>query len=250
MKRLVPFVAVFAATATAAIAHVTLQVAPLAVAAEPTPPVAPAAPAATAATAVASPAPVPGTGVRTWRIDPAKSSIVIQVFKDGVAARFAHDHVVAARQFAGTVSGDPADPTTARVEVTAQTASFVNDEPALRQQFNLPLEVSDSDRATIDKSMKGDEVLDVARFPTVSFRSTSVDRAADGALTLRGKLTLHGVTRAVSMPLSVKTDGGVIDGRASFRLKTSDYDMPPYSAMLGAVKCKDEIVLHLHLVAG
>jgi len=241
MNRFVSAVGVLAATT--AVAHVTLQASPLVVAAEP------------GTTTVAQvPAAAPSAGApaaaHTWRIDPAKSSVVIQVFKDGIAARFAHDHVVAAKQFAGTISGDPADPTTARVEVTAQTASFVNDEPALRQQFKLPLEVSEGDRATIEKSMKGDEVLDVARFPTVSFRSTGVDRAADGALTLRGNLTLHGVTRAVAMPLSVKVDGAMIDGRATFRLKTSDYGMPPYSAMLGAVKCKDEVALHLHLVAG
>jgi polyisoprenoid-binding protein YceI len=201
-----------------------------------------------AAPAPAAPAaPAPDATTRTWRIDPARSSVVIQVFKDGVAARFAHDHVVAAHQFAGTITGVAGDPTTARVEVTAQTASFVNDEPALRAQFKLPLEVSEGDRKTIEASMKGPEVLDVAHFPTVSFRSTSVERSG-GALTLKGALTLHGVTRTVAMPLDVKVDGDVVDGRASFRVKTSDYGMPPYAALFGAVKCKDEIALHLHLV--
>jgi polyisoprenoid-binding protein YceI len=211
------------------------------------PPLVPPPPAASPSAAPAPPPAPSSATATTWRIDPARSSIVIQVFKDGVAARFAHDHVVAARQFAGTITGVPGDPTSARVEVTAQTASFVNDEPALRTKFKLPLEVSDGDRKTIEDSMKGPEVLDVARFPTVSFRSTGVERAGAGFV-LKGALTLHGVTRPVSMPLEVKTVGDAIDGSASFRLKTSDYGMPPYSAMFGAVKCKDEIVLHLHLV--
>ena len=227
--------------ATGALAHVVLAPSAAVPAAEP-------APQAPSPPSPPSSSPSTPASTRTWRVDPKRSSVVIQVFKDGIAARFAHDHVVAAKQFTGTIVGDPADPASARVEVTAQTASFVNDEAALRTQFKLPLEVSDGDRAVIEASMKGDEVLDVARFPTVSFRSTAVARGADGALSLSGALTLHGVTRTVAMPLTVSVDGGVIDGRASFRLRTSEYGIPPYSAMLGAVKCKDEIALHLHLV--
>lgn len=207
-----------------------------------TPPAA-AAPAAPAATPAVTPA-----GPRTFAIDSKASSIVIQVFKDGAAAALAHDHVVEARDFAGTITADPADPTSATVEVTAQTASFFNDETKMRKKYGLEGEISEKDRKAVEENMKSKDQLDVAGHPTVKFTSTSVKKAADGKLTLAGKVTLHGVTKDVSMPFDAKVDGNNVDGKASFRLKTSDYGIKPYSALLGAVKNKDEVVLHLHLV--
>ena len=194
--------------------------------------------------AVTPPAPV---GKRTFAIDTKKSSIVIQVFKDGAAAALAHDHVVDVRDFSGSIVADAADPASATVEVTAKTASFFNDESKLRKKFGLDGEMSEKDRKSIEDNMKSTEQLDVAGFPTVKFVSSSVSK--DGArLKLNGKVTLHGVTKDVSMPLEAKVEGDTVTGTATFRLKTSDYGIKPYSALLGAVKNKDEIVLHLHLV--
>lgn len=193
--------------------------------------------------------PAPAAAVkRTFAIDKAKSSIVIQVFKDGAAAALAHDHVVDVKDFAGSIVTDGADAASASVEVTAQTASFINDDAKLRKKFGLDSEISEKDRKAVEENMKSKEQLDTAGFATVKFVSTSVKKGADGKLTLAGKLTLHGVTKDVTMPLDAKVTGDDVDGSASFRLKTSDYGIKPYSALLGAVKNKDEIVLHLNLV--
>lgn len=187
-------------------------------------------------------------GKRTFTVDVKKSSIVIQVFKDGAAAALAHDHVVDAKDFAGTIVADAADLATASVEVTAKTASFVNDESALRKKFGLDGEMSDKDKKTVEENMKSAEQLDIASFPTVKFASTSVSKGADGKLTLKGKLTLHGVTKEVSMPFEAKVEGNDVSGAATYRMKTSDFGIKPYSALLGAVRNKDGIVLNLKLV--
>src|SRR5438034_932064 len=46
----------------------------------------------------------------SFTIEPGQSALVVQVFKDGVAARLAHDHVVQARAFSGSVAYDPQKP--------------------------------------------------------------------------------------------------------------------------------------------
>src|SRR4029434_2839520 len=46
----------------------------------------------------------------TFTVDPGQSALVVQVFKDGVAARLAHDHVVEARALSGTVAYIPPKP--------------------------------------------------------------------------------------------------------------------------------------------
>jgi len=56
----------------------------------------------------------------SFKVDPAQSSLVLQLFKDGVAARLGHDHVVHARVFSGTVVYDPRRPEASSVQVAVE----------------------------------------------------------------------------------------------------------------------------------
>lgn len=204
----------------------------------------------TAASPDAGPAvaePPPPEGPRTFILDAKKTQLVIQVFKDGAAAAFAHDHTVHATELSGEVVADPAHPESSRVSVTVQTKSLVNDDPQVRRQFGLDPAVPEKDRRAIDESMKGRDQLDVGRYPTISFVSTAVEKAGDN-IQLTGDFTLHGVTRAIKLPIQVALDGDSLVGDGKVRLKQSDWGITPYSAFLGAVKNKDEIVLNVHLV--
>ena len=98
--------------------------------------------------------------------------------------------------------------------------------------------------------MKGDDQLDVEHFPRIRFESTKVAKGADGSLVVTGRFTLHGQTRTVQLPVTVEErDDGSLRGRGTLRLKVSDYGITPYRAFLGAVKVKDEVRLHLDLIA-
>lgn len=196
--------------------------------------------------AVAEPWPPP-EGPRAFVLDAKKTQLVIQVFKDGAAAAFAHDHTVHATELSGEVVADPAHPEKSRVSVTVQTKSLVNDDPQVRRQFGLDPAVPEKDRRAVEESMKGRDQLDVGRYPTISFVSTAVEKAGDN-IQLTGDFTLHGVTRPIKLPIQVTLDGDSLVGEGKVRLKQSDWGITPYSAFLGAVKNKDEIVLNVHLV--
>ena len=60
---------------------------------------------------------------------------------------------------------------------------------------------------------------------------------------------MHGVTKAISLPVEATVKGQTIDARGSVKLKTSDFGIEPYSALLGAVRNQDGIILHVHLFA-
>ncbi len=49
-----------------------------------------------------------------------------------------------------------------------------------------------------DEHLLSGEILDAARYPTMTFRSTRIERKADGSLDVHGDLTIHGVTRPVT----------------------------------------------------
>lgn len=212
----------------------------------PTPPPAPAAADAGPAPVVAPPEVPPGP--RTFTVDPKQSQFVIQVFKDGAAAAFAHDHTVHAVDVVGEVVADAANPAASKVNITVQTKSLVNDDPQMRKQFGLDPSVPEKDRISVNDSMKAEEQLWVSKYPTITFTSTSVEKTGEGKITLVGDFTLRGQTKKLKLPVTVKIDGNNLKADGKVRFKTSDWGMKPYSAFLGAVKNKDEVVLNVHLV--
>jgi len=61
-----------------------------------------------------------------------------------------------------------------------------------------------------DAQLRGSDWLDVTKYPTISFKSTKVVPGADGAFSATGDLTIHGVTKSVTLAgttLGVTTDG-------------------------------------------
>ena len=46
-----------------------------------------------------------------------------------------------------------------------------------------------------DKHLKSDAFFDVAKYPTITFKSTKVEKSADGTLKITGDLTIRGVTK-------------------------------------------------------
>jgi len=185
----------------------------------------------------------------SFKVDPAQSSLVVQLFKDGVAARLGHDHVVHAREFSGTVAYDPRNPEASSIRVAVEVGSLIADDPGTRRKFGLAGEPSASDRAEIDTAMKADGQLAAARFPSMTFASTAIATQPDGRVLVTGRLTIRGVTNELKFPAQMSAEGARLRGRAQLKFKQSSFGYPPYSALLGAIKNKDEVILHIDLVA-
>jgi len=93
----------------------------------------------------------------------------------------------------------------------------------------------DSNHAERDKHMRGAKYLDVKKFPTAKFVSTTVTANDNGTATVAGDLTLHGVTKNISFEASVVGQGNDPWGgyragfEATYELNTQDFGMtfPP-----------------------
>lgn len=90
--------------------------------------------------------------------------------------------------FDGKFSYDEASPADARVEVNIRTTSI------------------DSNHAERDKHLRGKDFLNVGKFPTAKFVSSRFEDKGDGKALLVGDLTLHGVSKEIS--IDVETIGG------------------------------------------
>jgi polyisoprenoid-binding protein YceI len=53
-----------------------------------------------------------------------------------------------------------------------------------------------------DGHLKSPDFFDVAKFPTITFKSTKVEKAADGRLKVTGNLTVKGVTKPVTLDVA------------------------------------------------
>ena len=109
-----------------------------------------------------------------WDFDKVHSSVnfsVRHLMVSKVRGQF-HD-------WTGTLVLDDADITRSTVEVTIQAAS---------------IDTRDEKR---DAHLRSADFFDIEKFPTLAFKSTSVDKISDQELAIHGDLTIHGITRPV-----------------------------------------------------
>ena len=66
-----------------------------------------------------------------------------------------------------------------------------------------PASINTSD-AKRDKHLRGEDFFDVKKYPEIKFESSEVIRAKKGGAKLKGKLTLHGVTKEVTLKVKYK----------------------------------------------
>ena len=85
-------------------------------------------------------------------------------------------------RFSGELSYDPADPSANRISVSIDPASI------------------DTNHAERDKHLRNPDFLDVEKYPDAGFESTGYTGDAESG-TLEGMLTLHGVTKPISIDL-------------------------------------------------
>jgi polyisoprenoid-binding protein YceI len=84
---------------------------------------------------------------------------------------------------------------------------------------------SDGDRLV--GHLKSADFFDVSKFPKASFASTAVKRGGEkgASHTVTGNLTLHGVTKSISFPATIKVTSGSVDVDAEFAINRKDFGL-------------------------
>src|ERR1700682_4609752 len=162
-----------------------------------------------------------GVSAQQHNIDAQKSTLTIHVGKTGVFAGLGHEHEVHAPIHSG--AADTGSHPAVEIHVDAR---------ALRV---IAQGESEKDRAEVQKTMLGPEVLDSEHHQEIVFKSTGAEPAGQGRWTLHGNLTLHGQTRPVTVRVTLKD--GHYTGDTTVKL--TDFGIkPPGKA---GVRAKDEV---------
>ena len=115
----------------------------------------------------------------TWNFDASHSSV-----------RFAVEHMVVSEvegkftTFEGTVESSTEDFSDAKIN------------------FKIDVNSVDTDNQKRDGHLKNEDFFDTAKYPEMTFESTSVEKIKEGKYNLTGNLTLHGVTKEITLKMN------------------------------------------------
>ena len=163
------------------------------------------------------------------RIGQDTGSIEVFTFREGALSALGHDLRLRVWRFDIDLL---ADSVSARVE-----ASSLRVVGAMRGGNPADGTLSDRDKADIERNCARD-VLEAQKFAEATFVSSEV-KQIEGGWSVRGTLTIHGVAHEGTFHVQRK------DGRAIARIDVDirSFRMKPYSAMLGALRVKPQVLV-------
>jgi len=150
-----------------------------------------------AALAVAVALASPALAADTYQFDKAHTTVGFQVrhIFTMLGGKF--------QDFSGTIKVDRAKPESSSVEFTIQAASIFTNEPKR------------------DEHLKSPDFFDVASHPTITFKSTSVKPGANNVYQVTGDLTMRGVTKSITIPVTFLGEGKDPWGNEKIGFETS-----------------------------
>jgi polyisoprenoid-binding protein YceI len=155
-----------------------------------------------------SPTTQPAGGAQTYKIDPVHSNTLFRIRHMNISNFYGRFN-----DTRGTIVVDDRDPARCSFETRIAAESI------------------DTHNANRDKDLRSADFFEVAKFPQITFKSTAVKKAGDRAYDVTGDLTLHGVTRPLTLRLEQTGAGPAMKGEyragfeTTFAIKRSDYGM-------------------------
>ena len=171
--------------------------------------------------------------VARFRLDPAQSKFMVHANRTGLAWFKGHSHRIAAKDFSGVaeLNLDALNP--ASLQMTVRAASLEETDPVFTPE----------QKKIINKELN-EIVLETAKFPEITFRSTQVTGSpAQGKFNVRitGDLTLHGVTKRETIPATVTVSGDTLRATGEFSMDRKDFNVNATEAFHGFVRVKHDL---------
>lgn len=168
----------------------------------------------------------------TYKIDPVHSAISFKVrhFFSYVNGSF--------RKFEGTITVDPDHPEKSSVTATIEAASV------------------DTKNDKRDEDLRSDHFFEVAKYPTITFKSKSVKQTGADSGDIVGDLTMHGVAKEITLHVKFLGKGKGMGGKPISGwqvipepIKRSDYGLNWGKAVEGTAVVGEEVTISIDVEA-
>ena len=177
----------------------------------------------------------------TYNLDPSQSKFMAHANRSGLLWFKGHSHHLAATDFSGQVELTPDTITPASLRLVVKAASL----------HETGADFTEPQKQIINKELK-DIVLHPDQYPDITFQSTNVTAKALGGdrydVKINGNLTLHGVTKPVTIPATITLKGGMLRAVGEFSIDRDDYKVKATSAFHGMVRVDDDIKFEFDIV--
>ncbi|MFT3897855.1 MAG: YceI family protein [Thermomonas sp.] len=114
-------------------------------------------------------------------------------------------------------------------------------------EVTLPLAGLDTFVPKLDEHLRGADFFDAAKYPDITFKSTMVHDLGGGKLQIMGDLTVHGVTKPVTLDATLNKAGAhpmtkapTVGFDATTTIKRSDFGVGAYVPMVS-----DEVAIRI-----
>jgi polyisoprenoid-binding protein YceI len=187
----------------------------------------------------ASARPAVAPEVRRYRIDGGQSNFMVHAFVGGLLSSLGHNHNIAIKDISGETefTDGTVAPASLRMKIRADSLKVTD-------------KVSDSDRQTIEKTMR-EQVLETGKYPEIVFNSTKIEAVKNSdtqyQANIWGDLTLHGVTHNIFIKAQLTFDYKTLRARGEFNLKMTDYSIKPPSVAGGTITVKDTLRFNFNI---
>ena len=178
----------------------------------------------------------------TYNLDPSQSKFMAHANRSGLFWFKGHSHHLAASEFTGRVELTPDTITPASLHLAVKAASL----------HETGADFTEPQKQIINKELK-EIVLHPDQYPEIVFQSTNVTAAKAAApgnyeVKIVGDLTLHGVTKRISIPTTVTLEGDKLRAVGKFSIDRNDYNVKATSAFHGLVRVDDDVKFEFDIV--
>jgi polyisoprenoid-binding protein YceI len=177
----------------------------------------------------------------TYRLDPSQSKFMAHANAGGLLWFKGHNHHLDAGDFSGQVELTEGTVTPASLRLVVKAASL----------HETGADFTEPQKQIINKELH-DIVLHPDQYPEIIFQSTTVtvkNSTADRhEVNIVGNLTLHGVTRRITIPAVVTLSGNNLRAVGEFSIDRDDYKVKATSAFHGMVRVKNDIKFEFDIV--
>lgn len=165
------------------------------------------------------------------------ADVLVFTFKEGLLSAVAHDLKIRVTRFSIHI-----DEEAKAIDATFDPRSL-RVVTAMKDGGEAHGALSESDKGKIEENIV-DDVLQPKKSPEIRFTSTSVEEDEGGTgYRVRGRLTLNGQTRDVAFTSRSDGEGQV----AEVKIHQPDWGIRPFSALLGTLKIKPEVIVRVAL---
>ncbi|MDB4461743.1 YceI family protein [bacterium] len=114
-------------------------------------------------------------------------------------------------------------------------------------EFTIQMDSTWSDNDKLTRHLKNEDFFDVETYPTTTFKLTKATKTGEGAYEISGNLTLHGVEKNITFPVTASRDGDTANFSAEFDINRKDFGIV-YAGKTDDL-IRDEVIIRLDFKA-